>query len=123
MTLLYSSLTKLLLLLLLAIWQSPSSSATPNSADIGAGLPGNLVKLPLIPHILALLDEDHFDRAWIVRNVLGGMSAGFGLRVLLDCHPILTTLVVLFGWFVKSVVAQSIAMRLGLGDALEYSIP
>lgn len=123
LTLFYSSLTKLFLLLLLAIWQSPSSSTAPNSADIGAGLPGNFVQLPLVQHMLALLDEDHFDRAWVVRNVLGGMSAGFGLRVLLDCHPVLTTLVVLFGWFAKFMIAQSIAVWLGLGEALEYSIP
>ncbi|KAF8606659.1 Arv1-domain-containing protein [Ceratobasidium sp. AG-I] len=123
LTLLYSSLTKLFLLLLLAIWQSPPSFTAPSSADIGAGLPDNLVQLPLIQHMLVLLDEDHFDRAWVVRNVLGGMSAGFGLRVLLDCHPILTTLVVLFGWSAKSVVAQSIAVQLGLGETLEYSIP
>lgn len=27
-----------------------------------------------------MLDEDKLDREWVVRNVLGGMSAGFGLR-------------------------------------------
>ena len=29
---------------------------------------------------LEILDDDKLDREWIVRNVLGGMSAGFGLR-------------------------------------------
>jgi lambda repressor-like predicted transcriptional regulator len=27
-----------------------------------------------------ILDDDIFDREWVVRNVLGGMAAGFGLR-------------------------------------------
>lgn len=27
-----------------------------------------------------MLDDEKLDREWIVRNVLGGMSAGFGLR-------------------------------------------
>lgn len=29
---------------------------------------------------LELLDDEKLDREWIVRNVLGGMAAGFGLR-------------------------------------------
>lgn len=27
-----------------------------------------------------MFDDDKLDREWVVRNVLGGMSAGFGLR-------------------------------------------
>lgn len=30
--------------------------------------------------MLNILDEDSLDREWVVRNVLGGMAAGFGLR-------------------------------------------
>ena len=29
---------------------------------------------------MEILDEDKLDREWVVRNVLGGMAAGFGLR-------------------------------------------
>lgn len=29
---------------------------------------------------LTLLDDDKLDREWIVRNILGGMATGFGLR-------------------------------------------
>lgn len=29
---------------------------------------------------LEIWDEDKLDREWVVRNVLGGMAAGFGLR-------------------------------------------
>lgn len=35
---------------------------------------------PIIVAALEILDEDRLDREWIVRNVLGGMAAGFGLR-------------------------------------------
>lgn len=37
----------------------------------------------LIDSTLKLLDEDKMDRQWVVRNVLGGMAAGFGLRGML----------------------------------------
>jgi hypothetical protein len=30
--------------------------------------------------IFEILDDDKLDREWIIRNILGGMSAGFGLR-------------------------------------------
>lgn len=30
--------------------------------------------------VIKMLDDDRLDREWVVRNVLGGMSAGFGLR-------------------------------------------
>ena len=37
-------------------------------------------KMPLDSPFLHLLDDDVLDRTWLVRNLLGGMSAGFGLR-------------------------------------------
>ncbi|KAG8740454.1 hypothetical protein FRC12_016005, partial [Ceratobasidium sp. 428] len=123
LTLFYSSFTKLFLLLLLAIWQSPAPTTSANHTGTGAGLPNHLAHHPFTLHLLSLLDENYFDRTWVIRNVLGGMSAGFGLRVLLDCHPVLTTLVVLFGWLVKSLAAQPIAMWTGTGTISEYSIP
>ena len=106
---------------------------------------------PLIVGTLALLDEDTLDREWVVRNVLGGMAAGFGLRgactllalnqfhdahlirpVVLDCHPIFTTVIILMGWLVKTVVAQLVSGWVGTGLGgdkavgemwLAYSIP
>ncbi len=95
LTLLYSSLTKLFLLFCLSIWRpdgaksrapsdsqqpiSDANSITPSSA---AGLLPNatLFTHPLVLAALELLDEDKLDREWVVRNVLGGMAAGFGLR-------------------------------------------
>ncbi|CAE6381928.1 unnamed protein product [Rhizoctonia solani] len=123
LTLFYSSLTKLFLLLLLAIWRSPMSPTAVSPVEPGTGLPYHIAQHELARSTLALLDESHFDRAWIIRNVLGGMSAGFGLRVLLDCHPVLTTLAVLFGWCSKSLAAQSVDCLTGMSITLEYSIP
>lgn len=34
----------------------------------------------MIVGALQIFDDDRLDREWIVRNVLGGMAAGFGLR-------------------------------------------
>lgn len=101
---------------------------------------------------LEILDDDKLDREWIVRNVLGGMAAGFGLRgelptsrgfsvymlkdlrtVVLDCHPVFTTMVILSGWAVKTALANLVSGWVGAGIAgnervagemwLAYSIP
>ncbi|EJD02989.1 uncharacterized protein FOMMEDRAFT_156347 [Fomitiporia mediterranea MF3/22] len=36
------------------------------------------------PKVLEILDDDKLDREWVVRNVLDGMAAGFGLQVVLN---------------------------------------
>jgi lipid intermediate transporter len=96
------------------------------------------------------MDDDKLDREWIVRNVLGGMSAGFGLRgafastfpymatwlfkisslvvVILDWHPAFTTIIILAGWVAKTLVASLVSGWVGgdeqAGEAwLAYSIP
>ncbi|KAH9850298.1 Arv1-domain-containing protein [Lenzites betulinus] len=135
LTLLYSSLTKLFLLFCLSVWR-------PDSAKAHAA-PGTRPELhpdaptythPLVVGALALLDEDRLDREWVVRNVLGGMAAGFGLRVVLDCHPVFTTIIIIAGWLVKTAVANLVSgwVGTGLGGSddkaagemwLAYSIP
>jgi lipid intermediate transporter len=82
LSLFYSSLTKFFLLFLLTIW-TPSASGDASS-ESGIAWPGSL-----FPHnkavqkALHLLDDDKLDKEWLVRNVVGGMSAGFGLRGML----------------------------------------
>lgn len=124
LTILYSSFTKYFLLLLLTIWR-PSISRP-------GGMPYRFDVLhyqnPLIVRALEMWDEDKLDREWIVRNILGGMAAGFGLRVVLDCHPIFTTLVVLVGWLLKTAVAGLlkdwvVAHGHNVDILLAYSIP
>ncbi|KAF8442266.1 Arv1-like family-domain-containing protein [Boletus edulis BED1] len=123
LAIIYSSFTKSFLLFLLTIWR-PSIS-----------LPGNgpyrfdaAYENPWILSALEIWDEDKLDREWVVRNVLGGMAAGFGLRVVLDCHPIFTTMVILVGWAVKTAVAEVLKDWVGtdpqIGEVwLAYSIP
>lgn len=104
LVLLYTTLLPLLLQLGLSVWStaaspnSPQPSSTPLSESFGAVAPW-IVKL--IPADVA----EQVDRAWASSNklwlgtrLLGGMSAGFGLRVLLPTPPLLTTAVVLAGW-------------------------
>jgi hypothetical protein len=88
LSLFYSSLTKLFLLLLLTIWLPAPTSTIPNENP----LPEWTKHLQwansyrnLLTHMLEILDDDKLDREWIVRNVLGGMSAGFGLRGKFSC--------------------------------------
>ncbi|CAL1716136.1 unnamed protein product [Somion occarium] len=130
LTLLYSSLTKLFLLFLLSIWRpdAPSESARPLPPEYNVT---SLFSNPVIIGAFEILDEDNLDREWIVRNVLGGMAAGFGLRVVLDCHPAFTTMVVLVGWAVKTTVAKLVSewVMAGIDERmageiwLAYSIP
>ncbi|KAI0090283.1 Arv1-like family-domain-containing protein [Irpex rosettiformis] len=132
LTIFYSSLNKLFLLFLLTIWRpastSPGLARHPLPPQYNAS---NIFTNPMILGALEVLDDDKLDREWIVRNVLGGMAAGFGLRVVLDCHPLFTTLVVLTGWAVKTALANLVVNWVGAGMAgnvtgemwLAYSIP
>ncbi|KAK0494040.1 Arv1-like family-domain-containing protein [Armillaria luteobubalina] len=118
LTLFYSSFTKLFLLFLLTIWR-PSQSELDPVATWNA---------PKLFNFLDILDNNQVDREWIVRNVLGGMSAGFGLRVILDCHPVLTMLIILCGWVAKTAMAAMVSKWVGGDDTsgeawLAYSIP
>ncbi|KAF9515971.1 hypothetical protein BS47DRAFT_1341268 [Hydnum rufescens UP504] len=126
LVLFYSSLTKLSLLLLLSIWRpaSPSSGSS-------FGVPESATWYSWVQTVMEAFDEDKLDREWVVRNMLGGMAAGFGLRVALDCHPLFTTGIVVFGWGVKTVVASFVRAWVdgAGGDGLDsqrwitYSIP
>ncbi|OJT03366.1 hypothetical protein TRAPUB_6035 [Trametes pubescens] len=132
LTLLYSSLTKLFLLFCLSVWHPDASPAAHDAPPLH---PDAVFTHPVITGALSLLDADTLDRAWVVRNVLGGMAAGFGLRVVLDCHPVFTTIIIIAGWLVKTAVAGLVSGWVGTGlgaDAdskaagemwLAYSIP
>lgn len=49
------------------------------------------------------------DRIWAGTRLLGGMSAGYGLRVLLPTKPWETTLIVLAGWMAAAFVGKVVA--------------
>ncbi|KAH9068371.1 Arv1-domain-containing protein [Lactarius deliciosus] len=118
--LLYSSFTKFMLLAVLSVWGSQVQKDVPP--------PTYVYKMPLDSQLWHLLDDDVLDRTWLVRNLLGGMSAGFGLRVVLDCHPFFTTLVIFSGWAFKTSVVSLVRDLIGPGRGVEetwlaYSIP
>ncbi|KAH9902968.1 Arv1-domain-containing protein [Cubamyces lactineus] len=134
LTLFYSSLTKLFLLFCLSIWR-PDATKSDWATHARPHLHPNATTFthPVVVRALELLDEDKLDREWVVRNVLGGMAAGFGLRVVLDCHPILTTMIIIAGWLVKTAVANLVSGWVGTGLGVDdkaaeemwlaYSIP
>ncbi|KZT59155.1 Arv1-domain-containing protein [Calocera cornea HHB12733] len=108
LSLLYSSLTKLFLLLLLSIWHTRPPARPPFSSLLPSR-PLSPALLPWLPSLPAdLLSDRTLDRAWIIRHLLGGFSAGFGLRVVLDCHPVLTTGVVLCAWALEGWVRSGL---------------
>ncbi|KAG6865006.1 hypothetical protein C0991_005694 [Blastosporella zonata] len=123
LTLFYSSLTKLFLLFLLTIWRPTPSAADPNDKWGGELLLDN----PIV-NAFKVFKDDQIDREWLIRNVLGGMSAGFGLRVVLDIKPIFTSIIILVGWRAKISVTGIISSWVGgdesSGEAWRaYSIP
>ncbi|KAG1736536.1 Arv1-like family-domain-containing protein [Suillus lakei] len=124
LTIFYSSLTKLFLLFLLTIWR-PSASKPGGSPYYWDP---SYYSSSLVTRALEIWDEDKLDREWVVRNILGGMATGFGLRVVLDCHPVFTTVVILVGWLAKTVVAGLLKNWVGgdehSGDKwMAFSIP
>jgi len=71
------------MLFLLTIWLPASQAVTRMHMDTPAMPHWAVQILPesdLVRNVFQLLDDDKLDREWVVRNVLGGMSAGFGLR-------------------------------------------
>jgi hypothetical protein len=136
----YSSLTKFMLLVVLAIWGPQVRKDTSP--------PAYVYKIPFEGPLWHLLDDDVLDRTWLVRNLLGGVSAGFGLRstpshsfgrweicskiflpkVVLDCHPLFTSLVILSGCLIKTGIVSIVREFVGPGNGVEetwlaYSIP
>ncbi|KAG7444746.1 uncharacterized protein BT62DRAFT_899502 [Guyanagaster necrorhizus] len=103
LTLFYSSLTKLFLSFLLTIWR-PSRSELLSPTAWNA---------PKLSNFLNMLDDSQLDIGWIVRNILGGISAGFGLRVILDCHPVFIMLVIFCGSVAKTVMAVLVSQWVG----------
>jgi uncharacterized protein YejL (UPF0352 family) len=116
LTLLYTSLLPLVLQLSLAIWYTPPvpTASSVSSASLNSLLP---VESRLHPELRAFVDAlDEFwtqgDRVWAGTRLLGGMSAGFGLRVLLPTKPWETTAIVLAGWGASAVAAKGLQAAL-----------
>ncbi|KAG6831514.1 hypothetical protein H0H92_009782 [Tricholoma furcatifolium] len=126
LTLFYSSLTKLFLLFLLTIWRPTLPSITTSHSAEAWG--GEYLFNNTIVNAFKVFEDDQIDREWIIRNVLGGLSTGFGLRVVLDIEPIFTSVIILAGWRAKASVTVIMSSWVGSdeisGEAWKaYSIP
>lgn len=99
LALLLSSLPKLTLLLLLSIY--PSSPLSPSHVPSISFLPSSL--LAYYPTLATELSS----REWIIEHVLGGIGAGFGLRILMEGYgsSMASSGLILVGWAVKGVVS------------------
>ncbi|KIY43803.1 hypothetical protein FISHEDRAFT_77735 [Fistulina hepatica ATCC 64428] len=78
LSLFYSTITKSFLLILLTIWHPSALSLS----FMGKHVVSNRFLSPMSYALsrLDLFDDDKVDRQWLVRNGLGGLSAGFGLQ-------------------------------------------
>jgi len=98
---LYTSLVPLVLQLFLSIWYTSPTATIPTSyTSLVDGIPFDIRLYPKMRHALIELEElwHRADSVWAGTRLLGGMSAGFGLRVLLPTKPWETTGIVLAGW-------------------------
>ncbi|KAF8336861.1 Arv1-like family-domain-containing protein [Cantharellus anzutake] len=126
LVLFYSSLKKLFLLSLLSIWQQSSNLSPVTNTITNPAIPELITNIPWAVSLYTIFDEDVLDREWVIRNLLGGMAAGFGLRVALDCNPYFITLIILFGWIAKTLMAFWLHGWVGDADDERwkvYSIP
>ncbi|GFZ49704.1 hypothetical protein JCM24511_07106 [Saitozyma sp. JCM 24511] len=121
LTVLYTSLLPLILQLVLSIWYTPQSSihesapsltSTPTPANGTVPLPFSdllagflLGRLPsswtdALREVYADISRAWIstDKVWAGTRLLGGMAAGFGLRVILPTRPWETMGIVLAGW-------------------------
>ncbi|WRT69720.1 uncharacterized protein IL334_006710 [Kwoniella shivajii] len=105
LTILYTSIIPLSLQLLLMIWVTPSQSHL-TTTSLFSTLPF-IVPQQLLELERALIEAwAHTDKIWIGTRLLGGMSAGFGLRVLLPTKPWETTVIILAGWMSAAFIGQ-----------------
>jgi hypothetical protein len=134
LVLLYTALIPLLLQLALGVWSVPHHAHAGERAPIRAGLsPARIVPAAIGPLLLkaaehvpqevrqsateiadALTAAWDADPVWVGTRMLGSMSAGFGLRVLLPTRPWETTAIVLAGWGAAGAAAHAFDV------ALEY---
>jgi hypothetical protein len=111
LTLLYTTLLPLALQLVLSIWytydisdKSAYNYTTPTFIHnrmphhLASSIEGTITEM--------LRVWGRTDRIWAGTKLLGSMSAGFGLRVILPTRPWETTAIVLAGWGAASMVGR-----------------
>ena len=115
LTLLYTTLLPLALQLVLSIWYTHDTS---NKSTHEHTVPTLIYNL-LPPHLTSSIDGTitemlrvwgRTDRIWAGTKLLGGMSAGFALRVILPTRPWETTAIVLAGWGAASLAGRILVL-------------
>ena len=120
LTLLYTSIIPLLLHATLQIWTTPPSIA-PFSAEYALPMAGLFARHRTASHLRYLTslynEAAHVwctsDKIWTGTRLLAGMSAGFGLRVVLPLKPWEVSAVVLAGWAAGAGVSAFVADTVG----------
>ena len=111
LTLLYTTLLPLALQLVLSIWYTHDTSNKSTYEYTVPTIISNLFPHHLTSSIEGTITEmlrvwGRTDRIWAGTKLLGGMSAGFGLRVILPTRPWETTAIVLAGWGAASLAGR-----------------
>jgi hypothetical protein len=122
LTLLYSTILPLLLQLVLQIWSTPGNHLIDHVGQTHtylinaslASMPRSISDLLSKETHLGLIQLEQevreswltVDKIWAGTRLLGGMSAGFGLRVILPTRPWETTAIVLGGWIAAGLVGK-----------------
>lgn len=118
LTLLYATLMPLVLQLVLGIWYTSPEPLHPASEwDLAttfylSGMLPEAIREALAGWLAALsVAWYRSDQIWIGTKLLGGMSAGFGLRVILPTRPLETTAIVLAGWLAADAANRMISLH------------
>lgn len=114
LTLFYTTLLPLILQLVLSIWYT-REPLYPDSQLLDLKNPNFLAALvsdDMAESLCTFVNEvasmwQRTDRIWAGTKLLGGMSAGFGLRVILPTKPWETTAIVLAGWGAASMAGRA----------------
>lgn len=114
LTLFYTTLLPLILQLVLSIWYThePPDADTRLYDLWHPSFLADLVSDDMAESLCTFVNEaasmwQRTDRIWAGTKLLGGMSAGFGLRVVLPTKPWETTAIVLAGWGAASIAGRA----------------
>ena len=116
LTLFYTTLLPLILQLVLSIWYTREPLYPDSQLHVldlkNLNFLAALVSDDMAESLCTFVNEvagmwQRTDRIWAGTKLLGGMSAGFGLRVILPTKPWETTAIVLAGWGAASMAGRA----------------
>jgi hypothetical protein len=114
LTLFYTTLLPLVLQLVLSVWYThdPVNVFDPTPDPERFPFMSRFVSREMAKSLSTFIHDlasmwQRTDRIWAGTKLLGGMSAGFGLRVILPTRPWETTAIVLAGWGAASIAGRA----------------